>query len=108
MPTHDRYFKAEDFLTSLDTANLSGAELAKKLEDEINRNERLKIALVDEELNTNPESVVLIVNDIDSYVFVLQEVLAGLKADNFSNEVLSSARVSQIRNQILRLISKDI
>ncbi|WP_242927213.1 hypothetical protein [Pontibacter vulgaris] len=107
MVTQNRYLAVDDFLNKLNATSLTGNEMSQLLLNEVRRIERLKIALVDEDIHNDPASVVLIVNDIDSYILTLQEVLADLKADSYSREVLSSSRVSQIRDQIIKLINRE-
>ncbi|WP_229972163.1 hypothetical protein [Pontibacter harenae] len=91
-------------MKSITSESLTGPEVAKKMEAEIERAENLKISLL-EGIDANPSSVVLMVNDIDSYVFELQELLVHLGQDQYSNEVLSSDRVQEFRNKILSLIA---
>lgn len=105
MPIQRKYFDEEALLKKIKADTLTGEQLAQQLESEINRVEQLKIMLI-EDIGKNSAATVRIVNDIDSYIFHIQEILVDLAADRYSRQVLSTARMQQIRGNILEILAK--
>ncbi|RAU81781.1 hypothetical protein [Pontibacter arcticus] len=107
MATQNRYLNANMLLNRLFEEGLSLQAITSTLQNEIKQAENLKINLVDEEIKNNPEAVVLLTNDIDSYVMKLQQVLAEIGLDRYSRKVLNSEPIAEVRNAILKILEND-
>lgn len=105
MPIQKKYFDEDTLLKKVNADALSGEQLASILENEISRVEQLKITLVDE-IEKFPAPTVRIVNDIDSYIYNIQDILVDLQADRYSREVLSTERMQRIRDKIKTILAK--
>ena len=105
MPIQKKYFDEMAFLQKINAVSLTGQQLAAILEDEITRVEQLKITLV-EDIKESPEPIVRIVNDIDSYITTIQEILVDLAADRYTREVLATEQMQLIRNKIKAILDK--
>lgn len=105
MPIQKKYFDEDTLLKKVNADALSGEQLASILENEISRVEQLKITLVDE-IEKFPAPTVRIVNDIDSSIYNIQDILVDLQADRYSREVLSTERMQRIRDKIKTILAK--
>lgn len=98
------YFSLSDFAAKLENAVSDFDEVARITETEIERIETLKIRIVDTNSRTNPEAMVRLSQQLDAYLFKLQQFSSGLPSLRFSNQILSSDTIQQLRLQALEKI----
>ena len=82
-------------------------ELMEMISQEIYRVEQLKIALVDDQIKDNPDAVVQLTNEIDTYIMRLQEILTQLPADSQEKRVLSSDELRVLRDKIDDILKRQ-
>jgi hypothetical protein len=96
----NQYFNIGEFSRRIGERALTAPELMEIVSQEIYRVEQLKIALVDDQIKDNPDAVVQLTNEIDTYILSLQEILTQLPADSQEKRVLSSDEIRTLRDKI--------
>lgn len=99
------YFNIDDFLSQLDQHDYTPEQVTTLVKDEIKRMERLKVNLLGE-LGTQPEAVILLTNEIDTYRFRLQEILSQIPLDIPEKRFLNSDEMQRIRTRMEKILKK--
>ena len=102
----NQYFNVEEFSRKIRERGFTAAELLEIISQEIYRVEQLKIALVDDQIKENPDAVVQLTNEIDTYVMSLQEILTRVPADSDEKRVLNSDELRVLRDKIEELLKR--
>jgi hypothetical protein len=99
------YFNIDDFLSKLDKQDYTPEQVAELVREEIRRMERLKVNLLGE-LNTQPEAVILLTNEIDTYRFRLQEILSQIPLDTPEKRFINSDEMQKLRARMEKILKK--
>lgn len=103
----NQYFNIEEFINKLGYKQYTANEILEMVSEEINRAEQLKISLV-EQIKQQPDAVVNLSNELDTYVYQLQEILTHLPADSAEKRVLSSDEIQVLRDRIGEILNKKL
>src|SRR5688572_5874365 len=99
------YFNIDDFLSKLDQHDYTPEQVSELVKQEIRRMERLKVNLLGE-LGSQPEAVILLTNEIDTYRFRLQEILTQIPLDTPEKRFLNSDEMQKLRIRMEKILKK--